>query len=66
MEPRIKNVSYKIEFNSCLYDLTQYFDKDNTLIADTLSVDGVPISNSFLSIRKKLSDFVKENKLTYI
>jgi hypothetical protein len=66
MEPRIKNVSYKIEFNSCLYDLTQYFDKDNTLIADTLSVDGFPISNSFYSIRKKLSDFVKENKLTYI
>jgi hypothetical protein len=66
MEPRIKNISYKIEFNSCLYDLTQYFDKDNTLIADTLSVDGTPISNSNYAIRHKLSDFIKENKLTYI
>jgi len=66
MEARIKSISYKIEFNSCLYDLTQYIDKDNTLTAHTLSVDGVPISNSFYSIRNKLLDFVKENKLTYI
>ena len=66
MEPRIKIISYKIEFNSFLYDLIQYFDKDNILIGDTLSVDGNLISNSNYAIRHKLSDFIKENKLTYI
>ena len=64
MEPRIKSISYKIEFNSFLYDLIQYFDKDNILIGDTLSVDGNLISNSNYAIRHKLSDFIKENKLT--
>ena len=66
MEARIKSISYKIEFNSYLYDLIQYFDKDNILIGDTLSVNGMPIPTSDYAIRHKLSDFIKENKLTYI
>jgi hypothetical protein len=65
MEAIIKSISYKIELNSYLYDLIQYFDKDNILIGDTLSVNGMPISTSDYAIRHKLLDFIKENKLTF-
>ena len=63
MELKLKNISYRIEYNDCLYDFTQYY-VNNEIVADQLFANGYSVSPQNWSIRHKLRDFIKENKLT--
>jgi len=64
MTPVMKKITYQVEFNSYLYDIIEYYDRNNSLIADIMYVDGMPIDTRSYAIRNKLSEFIKENKLT--
>ena len=56
-------VTHKVEFNSYVYDIEQYYDSNNTLVGDCVSVDGMPIGLANLAIRNKLFDFIKDYQI---
>lgn len=66
MTPKIKSkkITYEVEFNSYIYDVVEYYDQNNSLVADIISVDGMPIDTRSYAIRNKILGFIKENKLT--
>jgi hypothetical protein len=55
-----KRITYKVEFNSYIYDIVEYYDNNNNLIADIMSVDGMPIDTRSYAIRNMLSNFIKD------
>jgi len=56
-------VRHKVEFNSYVYDIEQYYDSNNKLVADYVSVDGIPIGPANFAIRNKLFDFIKDYQI---
>lgn len=59
-------ITHKVEFNSYVYDIEQYYDSNNTLVGDYVSVDGIPIGPANLAIRNKLFDFIKDYQVEIV
>jgi hypothetical protein len=57
-------ITYKVEFNSYIYDLVEYYDGNKQLLMDTLSVDGTPIDTRSYAIRNKLFNFIKDYRFS--
>ena len=55
-----KRITYKVEFNSYIYDIVEYYDQNNSLIGEAVSVDGVGIDTRSYAIRNMLSNFIKD------
>jgi len=60
MTPVMKKITYQVEFNSYLYDVIEYYDRNNNLIGEAVSVDGVGIDTRSYAIRNMLSNFIKD------
>jgi hypothetical protein len=60
MTPVMKKITYQVEFNSYLYDIIEYYDRNNNLIGEAVSVDGVGIDTRSYAIRNMLSNFIKD------
>ena len=60
---RSVKVTHKVEFNSYVYDIEQYYDSNNTFVGDCISVDGIPIGPANLAIRNKLFNFIKDYQI---
>jgi len=60
MTPVMKKITYQVEFNSYLYDIIEYYDRNNSLIGESVSVDGVGIDTRSYAIRNMLSNFIKD------
>lgn len=58
--PVMKKITYQVEFNSYLYDIIEYYDRNNNLIGEAVSVDGVGIDTRSYAIRNMLSNFIKD------
>ena len=56
----MKKITYQVEFNSYLYDVIEYYDRNNNLIGEAVSVDGVGIDTRSYAIRNMLSNFIKD------
>ena len=54
--------TYKVEFNSYIYEIDEYYNSNKELIADFVSVNGVPIGTASLAIRNMLFNFIKDRR----
>ena len=54
--------TYKVEFNSYIYEIDEYYNSNKELIADSVSVNGTPIGTASLAIRNMLFNFIKDRR----
>jgi hypothetical protein len=60
---RSVKITYTVQIDDYQYVVDEYYNGNNELVMDAVSVDGMPIGSESRAIRNKLTNFIKDYRI---